>query len=81
MPLVEVGDLFVNSSNEIFKTIASDPKRNRFKALKVEKGDTLLSRKDLAELEAFVRQFGAKGLAYIQIKHEGPRAFSEVFRA
>ncbi|CRF49783.1 Aspartyl-tRNA synthetase @ Aspartyl-tRNA(Asn) synthetase [Helicobacter heilmannii] len=73
MPLVEVGDLFVNSSNEIFKTIASDPKRNRFKALKVEKGDTLLSRKDLAELEAFVRQFGAKGLAYIQIKHEGPK--------
>ncbi|GMB90629.1 Aspartyl-tRNA synthetase AspS [Helicobacter ailurogastricus] len=73
MPLVEVGDLFINSSNEIFKTIASDPKHNRFKALKVEKGDTLLSRKDLAELEAFVRQFGAKGLAYIQMKAEGPK--------
>ncbi|BEG56876.1 Aspartyl-tRNA synthetase AspS [Helicobacter sp. NHP21005] len=73
MPLVEVGDLFVGSSNEIFKTIASDPKNNRFKALKVEKGDTLLSRKDLAELEAFVRQFGAKGLAYLQMKAEGPK--------
>ncbi|CCB80430.1 aspartyl-tRNA synthetase [Helicobacter bizzozeronii CIII-1] len=73
LPLVEVGDLFLDSSNEIFKTIASDPKINRFKALKVPGGDNLLTRKDLSQAEEFVRQFGAKGLAYIQIKAEGAK--------
>nr|WP_185962948.1 aspartate--tRNA ligase [Helicobacter mehlei] len=73
LPLVEVGDLFLDSSNEIFKTIASDPKTNRFKALKVPGGDGLLTRKDLGQAEEFVRQFGAKGLAYIQIKPEGAK--------
>ncbi|BCD46619.1 aspartate--tRNA ligase [Helicobacter suis] len=73
MPLVEVGDLFVDSSNEIFKKIASDSYNNRFKALRVEGGDRLLSRKYLSEAEEFVRQFGAKGLAYIQVKEEGAK--------
>ncbi|PAF48445.1 aspartate--tRNA ligase [Helicobacter sp. 12S02634-8] len=71
MPLVEVGDLFVDSSNEIFKTIAKDSKKNRFKALKVKGGDGFFSRKTLTETEEFVRKFGAKGLAYIQYKEDG----------
>ncbi|MCX2716593.1 aspartate--tRNA ligase [Helicobacter sp. MIT 21-1697] len=68
MPLVEVGDLFVDSSNEIFKNIAQDSKNNRIKALCVRGGDTFFSRKSLGEAEDFVRKFGAKGLAYIQVK-------------
>ena len=68
MPLVEVGDLFIESSNAIFKNIAQDSKNNRIKALCVKGGDTFFSRKTLGEAEDFVRKFGAKGLAYIQIK-------------
>lgn len=68
MPLIEVADLFKDSSNEVFKQIAIDNKLNRIKALCVSNGDTHFSRKSLADLEKFVRSFGAKGLAYIQIK-------------
>ena len=68
MPLVEVGDLFLDSSNEIFKNIAQDSKNNRFKALCVKGGDSFFTRKSLGEAEEFVRKFGAKGLAYIQVK-------------
>lgn len=71
LPLVEVGDLFVDSTNEIFATIAKDSKKNRFKALCVKGGDNFFSRKTLGEAEEFVRKFGAKGLAYLQIKEEG----------
>lgn len=68
MPLVEVGDLFTDSSNAIFQSIAQDSKANRIKALCVKGGDTFFSRKTLGEAEDFVRKFGAKGLAYIQVK-------------
>lgn len=68
MPLVEVGDLFLDSNNEIFKNIAKDSKNNRFKALCVKGGDSFFTRKSLSEAEEFVRKFGAKGLAYIQVK-------------
>ncbi len=71
LPLVEVGDLFVDSSNEIFASIAKDSKKNRFKALCVKGGDNFFSRKTLGEAEEFVRKFGAKGLAYLQIKEDG----------
>lgn len=70
LPLIEVSDLFLDSNNDIFKNIASDSKNNRIKALKVENGDNIFTRKTLAEAEDFVRKFGAKGLAYIQIKDE-----------
>ncbi|WP_297599813.1 aspartate--tRNA ligase [Helicobacter sp. UBA3407] len=73
LPLVEVSDLFVESSNEIFAKIAKDSKNNRIKALCVQKGDTFFTRKTLGEAEEFVRKFGAKGLAYIQIKEEGAK--------
>lgn len=70
MPLIEVSDLFKNSSNEVFKQISLDCKHNRIKALMVPEGDMHFSRKSLSDLEKFVRNFGAKGLAYIQIKDE-----------
>ncbi|MCI5969327.1 aspartate--tRNA ligase [Helicobacter sp.] len=73
LPLVEVGDLFVDSSNAIFSSIAKDSKKNRFKALCVKGGDKFFSRKTLAEAEEFVRKFGAKGLAYLQIKEESAK--------
>lgn len=68
MPLIEVSDLFVDSSNDIFANIAKDTIKNRFKALCVKGGDAKYSRKSLGELEEFVRKFGAQGLAYIQLK-------------
>lgn len=71
LPLVEVGDLFLNSTNAIFQEIAKDSKANRIKALCVKGGDEFFSRKSLDEAEQFVRKFGAKGLAYIQVKPEG----------
>ncbi len=70
MPLVEVADLFEHANNDVFKQIALDTKNNRIKALCVRHGDAHFSRKSLAELEKFVRNFGAKGLAYIQVKEE-----------
>lgn len=73
LPLVEVADLFVESSNDIFANIAKDSKNNRIKALCVSKGDAFFTRKTLGEAEEFVRKFGAKGLAYIQIKEEGAK--------
>lgn len=77
MPLVEVSDLFVTCSNEIFASIAKDSKANRFKALCVKGGDTFFTRKTLGEAYEFVRKFGAKGLAYLQVKEgeiKGPLA-------
>ncbi len=71
LAMVDVIDEFVDSSNEIFSEIAKDKKNNRFKALKVPGGDKFYSRKMLKELENFVRKFGAKGLAYIQVKEDG----------
>ncbi|MDA3967664.1 MULTISPECIES: aspartate--tRNA ligase [Helicobacter] len=73
LPLIEVSDLFIDSSNEIFASIAKDSKKNRFKALCVNGGDNFFSRKTLGEAEEFVRKFGAKGLAYIQVKEEGAK--------
>lgn len=71
LPMCDVDEFFVDSSNEIFKNIARDTKNNRFKALKIPNGDNFFTRKLLSECEEFVRKFGAQGLAYIQIKDEG----------
>ena len=68
LKLCDVGDFFADSSNENFKSIALDKVNSRFKALKVEGGDKVFSRKILSECEDYVRGFGAKGLAYIQVK-------------
>lgn len=69
--MVEVIDYFTDCSNEIFKNISKDPVKNRFKALVMKGMDETYSKKYLVELESYVKQFGAKGLAYIQIKEDG----------
>ncbi len=71
LKMVEVADLFEDSTNEIFSTIASNKYLNRIKALKVPGGDNFFSRKMIKELENFVRKFGAGGLGYFQMKEEG----------
>jgi len=71
LPLVDVIDLFENCDSPIFAEIAQYKKLNRIKALKVPGGDKAFSRKIIKELESFVTKFGAKGLAYIQVKEEG----------
>ncbi|WP_104713488.1 aspartate--tRNA ligase [Helicobacter cetorum] len=68
LPLVEVSDCFVDSSNTIFSSIAQDSKNKRIKALNVKGADEKFSRSTLKELEEFVRKFGAQGLAYLQIR-------------
>ncbi|WP_407379162.1 aspartate--tRNA ligase [Helicobacter sp.] len=70
LELVEVSDAFADSSNEIFANIAKDTHNQRIKALCVSGGDSFFTRKSLGEAEEFVRSFGAKGLAYIQLKEE-----------
>lgn len=70
LELVEVGDAFADSSNEIFANIAKDTHNQRIKALCVSGGDSFFTRKSLGEAEEFVRGFGARGLAYIQLKEE-----------
>lgn len=71
MAMIDVIDLFEDSTNEIFSSIATHPKNNRIKALKVPNGDNLFSRKNIKELEQFVGKFGAKGLGYFQMKEDG----------
>ncbi|WP_353662804.1 aspartate--tRNA ligase [Hydrogenimonas sp. SS33] len=71
LELVDVIDLFENCDSPIFAEIAQYKKINRIKALKVPGGDNAFSRKIIKELESFVTKFGAKGLAYIQVKEEG----------
>jgi aspartyl-tRNA synthetase len=71
MEMVEVIDLFADSTNAIFSEIAKDEKSNRIKALRVPNGDKIFSRKIIKELEAFVSKFGAKGLGYFQMREDG----------
>ncbi|MBU3013973.1 aspartate--tRNA ligase [Poseidonibacter lekithochrous] len=71
MPLVDVLDIFANSTNEIFADIAKDKKNNRIKALKCPNGDNLFSKRQMKGFEDYVRKFGAKGLGYFQMKEDG----------
>lgn len=71
LKLIDVIDIFAKSNNEIFANIAKDSKKNRIKALRVPKGDTLFSKRQMQRFEEFVRKFGAQGLAFIQVKEEG----------
>ena len=71
MPLVDVDDLFEKCENEIFSKIASDKKNNRIKALKVTNGDNIFSKRELKRFEDYVRDFGASGLGYFQMKEDG----------
>ncbi len=71
MPLVDVIDIFANSTNEIFADIAKDKKANRIKAIKVPNGDNIFSKRQMKSFEDYVRKFGAKGLGYFQMKEDG----------
>lgn len=71
MPLVDVDDIFERSNNEIFSSMAKDKKKNRIKAIKVENGDNIFSKRQMQGFEEFVRKFGAQGLAFFQVKEDG----------
>ncbi|WP_323590164.1 aspartate--tRNA ligase [Aliarcobacter butzleri] len=71
MPLIDVIDIFANSTNEIFAEIAKDKKNNRIKALKCKNGDNIFSKRQMKSFEDYVRKFGAKGLGYFQMKEDG----------
>ncbi|MDN5080132.1 aspartate--tRNA ligase [Aliarcobacter butzleri] len=71
MPLVDVIDIFGNSTNEIFAEIAKDKNNNRIKALKCKNGDNIFSKRQMKSFEDYVRKFGAKGLGYFQMKEDG----------
>lgn len=71
LKFVDVIDIFARSNNEIFANIAKDTKKNRIKALRVPKGDTIFSKRQMQGFEEFVRKFGAQGLAFIQVKEDG----------
>lgn len=71
LKLIDVIDIFTRSNNEIFANIAKDSKKNRIKALRVPKGDTIFSKRAMQRFEEFVRKFGAQGLAFIQVKEDG----------
>lgn len=71
LKLIDVIDIFAHSNNEIFARIANDSRKNRIKALRVPKGDTIFSKRQMQGFEEFVRKFGAQGLAFIQVKEDG----------
>lgn len=71
MPLIDVIDIFANSTNEIFSEIAKDKKNNRIKALRCPNGDNIFSKRQMKSFEDYVRKFGAKGLGYFQLKEDG----------
>ncbi|MGP2657582.1 aspartate--tRNA ligase [Malaciobacter sp. WC5094] len=71
MAMVDVIDIFANSTNEIFANIAKDTKNNRIKALRCPNGDNIFSKRQMKGFEDYVRKFGAKGLGYFQMKEDG----------
>lgn len=71
LKFIDVIDIFTKSNNEIFANIAKDTKKNRIKAIRVPKGDTIFSKRQMQRFEEFVRKFGAQGLAFIQVKKDG----------
>lgn len=66
LELVEVADLLRDTEFKVFSGPANDPD-GRVAALRVPGGGATLSRRELDNYVAFVKQFGAKGLAYIRL--------------
>src|SRR3989339_1204677 len=71
LKMVDVIDIFARCDNEIFTNIAKQPHKNRIKALKVPGADLIFSKREMKTFEDFVRQFGAQGLGYFQMKEDG----------
>ncbi len=66
LELVEVKDLVVDVDFKVFSGPAKDPK-SRVTALRVPNGREKLSRGQIDACTEFVKQYGAKGLAYIVV--------------
>ncbi len=71
LSMVDVIDIFERCDNEIFTSIAKNPKMNRIKALRVPGADLIFSKREMKSFEDYVRKFGAKGLGYFQLKEDG----------
>ncbi len=71
LKMVDVIDIFERCDNEIFTNIAKQPHKNRIKALRVPGADLVFSKREMKGFETFVRQFGAHGLGYFQMKEDG----------
>lgn len=71
LKMADVIDIFERCDNEIFSSIAQKPHTNRIKALKVPGADLVFSKREMKSFEDFVRQFGAQGLGYFQMKDDG----------
>ena len=71
LKMVDVIDIFERCDNEIFTNIAKKPHVNRIKALRVPGADLVFSKREMKGFETFVRQFGAHGLGYFQMKEDG----------
>lgn len=66
LELVEIKDIMANVDFKVFSGPANDPK-GRVTALKLPKGNSLLTRKQIDDYAKFVSIYGARGLAYIKI--------------
>ncbi|MDD5717404.1 MAG: aspartate--tRNA ligase [Sulfuricurvum sp.] len=79
LKMIDVIDIFARCDNEIFTSIAANPKMNRIKALRVPGADLVFSKREMKSFEDYVRKFGAKGLGYFQMKEDGLKGPLEKF--
>jgi aspartyl-tRNA synthetase len=68
LELVDIKDLVKDVDFKVFSGPANDP-HSRVTALRLPKGD--LTRKEIDDYTDYVKQFGAKGLAYIKVNADG----------
>ncbi|MBI5700917.1 aspartate--tRNA ligase [Candidatus Saganbacteria bacterium] len=72
MELVDISDLVVDTGFLIFaKTVE---KGGVVKCINVKGGEKLLSRTDLEKLEAHAKEYGAKGLAWMNLTSDGVKS-------
>jgi aspartyl-tRNA synthetase len=71
LPFTDLTSVFADSGFSAFKGVVTDG--GVVKALRVP-GAASYSRKELDELQAMAKQFGAKGLAYILYAEDGPKS-------
>jgi aspartyl-tRNA synthetase len=69
LELVDVADLVRGCDFKVFAGPASNP-NGRVTALRVPKGGTSLSRKEIDDYTAYVARYGAKGLAYVKVNEQ-----------
>src|SRR5690606_36902745 len=70
LELVDVAALVRGCECKVFAGPASDS-NGRVAALRVPKGGTTLTRKEIDDYTAYVARFGAKGLAYVKVNEKG----------